>query len=324
MKIAVYSIALNEAKHVERWAGSAAAAEYRLVGDTGSTDGTPEMLRASGVEVHDIRIRPWRFDDARNAALSLLPADADICVSLDLDRFLLPDWRGAVESAWKDDVDRLYHRYSVRFDEAGKTLWTTRGSCIHARFGYRWFRRVHEDVRKLGGEERPAWVEQDIIGHLPDREKPRNYLPLLEEEHRDNPEDPLILYNLARDLLFDRQHEKSLQGFKQYLQLPRAKWPAERSQAMIYLAKLDQKNQTEWLLRAHAEAPTRREVCFCLAERYLQLSDWAGVFWAARSGLANAVRTGSHLDVEYAWGPRLGELAALAGERLGLTPGAGG
>jgi hypothetical protein len=41
LKIAVYTIALNESAHVERWANSAADADYRIVADTGSTDDTP-------------------------------------------------------------------------------------------------------------------------------------------------------------------------------------------------------------------------------------------------------------------------------------------
>src|SRR6266849_9969166 len=44
VKIAVYTIALNEAAHAERWANSAAEADYRIVADTGSTDDTVERL----------------------------------------------------------------------------------------------------------------------------------------------------------------------------------------------------------------------------------------------------------------------------------------
>jgi glycosyltransferase involved in cell wall biosynthesis len=40
VKIAVYAIALNEAAHAERSAESAADADYRIVAETGSTDGT--------------------------------------------------------------------------------------------------------------------------------------------------------------------------------------------------------------------------------------------------------------------------------------------
>lgn len=46
-RIAVYSIARDEAKHAERWAKSAAAADYRLVVvDADTTDDTSKILRA--------------------------------------------------------------------------------------------------------------------------------------------------------------------------------------------------------------------------------------------------------------------------------------
>ena len=95
MKVAVYAIALNESMHVDRLASSAIDADYRVVADTGSTDDTVERLKKAGVTVHKIAIRPWRFDDARNAALALLPADADVCVTMDMDEFLEPGWRGS-------------------------------------------------------------------------------------------------------------------------------------------------------------------------------------------------------------------------------------
>ena len=52
--IAVYTIAVNEAAHAERWAESAAEADYRIVADTGSTDDTVERLIRAGVTVHRI------------------------------------------------------------------------------------------------------------------------------------------------------------------------------------------------------------------------------------------------------------------------------
>ena len=49
LKVAVYTIALNEAMHVDRWADSAVDADYRIIADTGSTDGTVGQLRDKGV-----------------------------------------------------------------------------------------------------------------------------------------------------------------------------------------------------------------------------------------------------------------------------------
>ena len=48
MKIYVYAIAKNEAKFARRWMGSMAEADGVYVLDTGSTDGTPDILRELG------------------------------------------------------------------------------------------------------------------------------------------------------------------------------------------------------------------------------------------------------------------------------------
>ncbi len=73
MKIAVYTIALNEEKFVERWYNSVKDADYLLIADTGSTDRTVEIAKSLGINVYNISIKPWRFDVARNTARSLLP-----------------------------------------------------------------------------------------------------------------------------------------------------------------------------------------------------------------------------------------------------------
>ena len=103
-KVAVYSIALNEILHVERYMKACEGADYIIVGDTGSTDGTAEKLRELGATVYDISIKPWRFDAARNAALALVPADADVCVILDLDEVPQPGFFDKVRKGWKSDA----------------------------------------------------------------------------------------------------------------------------------------------------------------------------------------------------------------------------
>src|ERR1700755_1635672 len=114
MKIAVYTIALNEAAHVDRWAGSAAGADYRIVADTGSTDDTVERLTRAGVTVHRIAVKPWRFDVARNTAMGLIPPDVDVCCTMDMDRFLGPGWRPKLEAAWTEGTTALFCRVEYR------------------------------------------------------------------------------------------------------------------------------------------------------------------------------------------------------------------
>ena len=81
MKIAVYTIAKNEEQFVKRWADSCKEADYRLILDTGSTDETTAIAWDIGVTTHHKEFTPWRFDHARNHALSLLPEDIDICIA---------------------------------------------------------------------------------------------------------------------------------------------------------------------------------------------------------------------------------------------------
>ena len=72
MKVAVYTIALNEEQFVERWVASAREADVILIADTGSTDKTVELAESLGVTVVSVNITPWRFDMARNAALAAM------------------------------------------------------------------------------------------------------------------------------------------------------------------------------------------------------------------------------------------------------------
>ena len=61
MKIAVYTIALNEAKHVKRWAASAKDADYRLILDTGSKDNTVVTAEKAGVTVATKKFKQFKF-----------------------------------------------------------------------------------------------------------------------------------------------------------------------------------------------------------------------------------------------------------------------
>ena len=98
MRVAVYTIALNEEHFVQRWAESAREADLLLIADTGSTDATVSRAQSLGVEVARIKVAPWRFDDARNASLALIPADVDICIALDMDEVLVLGWREHLEA----------------------------------------------------------------------------------------------------------------------------------------------------------------------------------------------------------------------------------
>ena len=136
MKIAAYTICLNELQHCERWADSIKDADYRVVLDTGSTDGTVERLRELGVTVYEQRITPWRFDVARNAALSMVPLDADVCISLDMDEFMEAGYRSEIEKVWKANTTRLSYMYVFDYKPGAAKQDGFHIDKIHARQGY--------------------------------------------------------------------------------------------------------------------------------------------------------------------------------------------
>jgi glycosyltransferase involved in cell wall biosynthesis len=130
VKIAVYTIALNEAKHVKRWAEATKGADVRIVLDTGSTDNTYDLLLEHGIEAHRATLSDFRFDVARNTALDLIPADVDVCVSIDMDEVPDPDFFDKIRQAWKPDTTRAW----VMWDTGN--IWANNNR-VHARHGYR-------------------------------------------------------------------------------------------------------------------------------------------------------------------------------------------
>lgn len=319
MKVAVYTIALNEAANAERWANSAVDADYRIVADTGSTDDTVERLTAAGVTVHRIAVRPWRFDDARNAAMALIPADVDVCCTMDMDRFLEPGWRAKLEATWTPETTALYCQTTYRSsvdDPTPLRSWPAKN--FHHRWGYRFRRPVHEALVFTGETEVTANSGDIVMYEVQDLAKPTrsSYLPLMEVAHKEDPADAQICFWLGRDLMWANQQERAVPLLERYLELPTSKWAEERSEAMRYIARMRPEQRLSWLDKARMEAPHRREIWLDLAEEFHGKADWLNLFWACTNGIEKTHRTGSYLDDANCWGFRLYDLGAIASWRL--------
>ena len=318
MKIAVYTIALNEIQHVDRWYESVKNADYLIVADTGSTDGTPEALRAKGVSVFDIKIKPWRFDDARNVALSLVPQDADICISMDMDEFMGPNYREELEKSWLPGTTRLSYVYVHDFDDMDQPRTSFLADKIHNRFGYRWKRPIHETIFALGDEQTVS-APSVIMNHKQDAGKKRGqYLHLLAQAVEENPRDSQLAYWLGREQSWSGDRESAVATFKKYLAMPESGWDDERSEAMKFLADLLPNERLKWLRLSAAEAPHRRETWYNLAAYYYDHSDWPNLYAAASEGLKIVTRKNNYLEYPHAWGAKLPDFCGLACWNLGL------
>lgn len=317
-RVAVYTITKNEEQFIERWASSAADADFLLVADTGSTDDTVATARQAGVVVSAITISPWRFDDARNAALAMIPADIDLCIALDADEVLQPGWREALDAV-DTHVTRPRYKYVWSWNDDGSEGLTYSGDKIHARHGYRWKHPVHEVITpSLGFLEVQGWCELEIH-HYPDHDKSRGqYGPLLEWAVREDPHDDRNAYYLGREYSYTQEWDKAKAELLRYLDLPKAVWPPERSAAKRILAKCEPERAEYWLLSAAAEAPDRREPWVDLAQHYHDTGRWADCYSAALRALAITEKPLEYICEAKAWGATPYDLAAIAAYHLDL------
>lgn len=320
MKVAIYTIALNELDFVERWYESAKNADYLLIADTGSIDGTPAAARALGINVVDIRVSPWRFDDARNAALAALPADIDMCISLDMDEVITPNWREPLEVAWKQGVTRPRYKHVWSWNLDGTPGLEFSYDHIHARKGYRWRHPVHECLYPYSIREVQGWVEGLETHHHPDPTKSRSqYLPLLELSVTEDPQNDRNAFYFARELYFHRDFDRAYVEFRRHLDLPTSRWAPERAASMRYLAKCRPSEAETWLLKAIDEAPGRREALVDLAMHYYGQRDWPKCLAYAERALDIVEKPLEYLCEAEAWGERPYDLAGIAAYWLGYS-----
>lgn len=124
MKICVYSICKNEMKYLENWLKSVDEADYIVLLDTGSTDGTWEAIQNNPKIISSQKIyEDFCFDKARTDAFKLCPTDTDICVNIDLDEIISENWREEIEKNYKGSPIRcLYINVNEPTDLGSKII----------------------------------------------------------------------------------------------------------------------------------------------------------------------------------------------------------
>ena len=318
MKICVYAISKNESQFVRRFCDSARDADMIFVADTGSTDDTVQLLEECGATVAHISIKPWRFDDARNAALAMVPDEFDVCVSLDLDEVMQPGWREEVERLWTAQTTHLRYGY-----EWGRGI-VFQYEKIHARHGFRWASPCHEVI--VCDRSQDVWAETDkvLVVHMADQSKSRGqYLDILRVSVTENPLDARHAFYYGRELKFNGQWDAAIAECKRYLALPTATWDHERGYACRVIGESYQAlglwdEAIRWHRTAVTEAPRARESWCALALCAYRMSRWAECFGAALSCLGITDKERVYTMDPAVWGAQPHDLAAIAAWNLGL------
>ena len=315
MRIAIYGPTKNQIHHVDAWYDSCKDADIICVADTGSTDGTKERMLALGVQVTDVRIMPWRFDDAFNTAMYLVPDDIDVCIRLDTDERLVEGWRTALETAWTAETTRLRYPYIWNWNDDGTPGRQWYGDRIHARRGYRWMGATHEGLCSRLPEVQ-TFTDNVKIHHFPDIKSKSGDLALLEESVKEWPQDSRIRAYLAREYMYQRQFDKAAETYKEFLGMSYD--TVERCQAMTSLAQAEPDNKIFWLKQAAYEVPTHREPLVNLAQHYYETGNWKQCYDHAKKALKITKHPMDYTCTPEAWGWQPHDLLSIAAWNLKL------
>jgi glycosyltransferase involved in cell wall biosynthesis len=306
--IAVYAIMRNEEPHVERWARSVQHADYVVVLDTGSSDGTIEALVDLDIEVHCAAFRPFRFDDALNAALALVPEDIDVVMRLDADETITDGWHTAIGEAYDPRICR-YRTHVVNHGPGWGEMWR---SYIHARHGLRWRYPTHE---LLVGPT--AFVDIDATVHHWPIEGPKPHygtdLQTLTDAVAEYPGDERMAFYFARQLFYAGRYPECRAEMMRFLSF--ATWEPDRCEAFRILAAIDD-DPERWLWKAVGELPARREPWCDLTRLYIAQGDLSAAGSTYRLAARRIDRT-LYWTQPDCWDEAFEALAADAGLRAG-------
>ena len=347
LKIAVYSIAKNEALNVEQYVKATQQADAVFVLDTGSSDKTVELLKAAGINVQTKifsfgdpewkpasiafakarNLSPWRFDAARNAALRLIPEGFDAAVILDLDERLVPGWREALEAHLQAGATRIQATYTFNFNSDGSPDLVYFMDRAHALKNYSWKGVVHEHLVLAPGTQENLQASNTFkINHHQNAQTSRKqYLPLLELAVFEEPNHDRNSHYLGREYYYYQRYEDCIKELTRHLSLPTALWEAERAASMKYIAWshrfLNRPREAQrWFLRAIAEWPEDREPWLDLGMFYNLKQNFEGGYFCAKQALKITERPKSYLSTAAAWGAMPYDLAASTAWNLKLPP----
>jgi glycosyltransferase involved in cell wall biosynthesis len=210
-KTAAYTICKNELKYVEKWLHYTSRFDYRVLLDTGSTDGTWEALQKAaesdpGLIIEQRTFTPWKFDVARKYNLSMVPNDVDWCLSPDLDEYFSINVLEEMEACIKEypsvtciSCDRLDVYSKIVRVGPPKHLGTNK---IHKRHDYTWSQPIYEHLSWIHKDrsEVEIYREELYLVHDQDfkkKERPELYLKMLTDEWRENPTNDWVLWYLC-------------------------------------------------------------------------------------------------------------------------------
>lgn len=217
-KIAAYAIMKNEADNIFAFVDQFKGHVDKLVLlDTGSEDNTVDLARDleqahDFIQVITAEFRPFSFSSARNMALEYASkelSEGDLVIWLDLDERLEEGWYSKL---MKIVIDNQLHQRDCPFVFKTNMIFSERNgiptmeylqSKIHTVGTHQWQYDCHEILVQTSTRASCETIFSGInVRHFPNRNKERNYLPLLLNDYKKRPYDLRALHYLAREYAY--------------------------------------------------------------------------------------------------------------------------
>lgn len=285
--ICLNMIVRNEAPIIERCLKSVMKfIDHWVIVDTGSTDGTQQLIRDALRDVPGELIeRPWvDFAHNRSEALQLALGKSDYVFVIDADDVAIPDNGFELPTLTHDAYYLKIHSNPVSF-------W--RIQLVRNEASWRYEGPVHEFITRneFYTHERLPGLSINSLTDGARAAQPDVYQRDVEQllkAHEAAPDDTRTLFYLAQSYGAAGEFETAIKHFQRYTEI--ADWPEEIWVAKLEIASLKEQLRREWpevlasYLDAYQYRPTRAEPLYKIAVHYR----WKGAFHLAHLFLQQA------------------------------------
>jgi hypothetical protein len=262
IRVAIYTIALNNVTDVAGWLETTKEADTRAVFDLGSTDGTDHALEEAGCIVYRGQMRPPRYDDALNTAIALMPA-SDCLFRLDLHERVSAGWLKKIEATW---LPECAIQVLIRFD-LHEQHYEKR---IHPSLGFRW-NGAQKPTLVDRRHSQPVFKISDMI--IQSRPIPSN-IALLDEESSDLNE-PSRSFVYAEALLQAGILTRGIAQIERFVVLKGQ--PIEVAYLWRLAAKIEHTTCHKFLLEAQTACPCAANY-LDFAQYYFRRQEWGQAY----------------------------------------------
>lgn len=258
-------------------------ADEIIIVDTGSTDDTKNIALKYTDKVYDFK---WVDDFSKARNFSFSKATKEYIMWLDADDVILDEdilKIQTLKNILTKDVDMVMLKYNLNLDENGvPALSYYRERIVKRAKNYKWISPIHEVIQRSGKVvyEDIAITHKKIHPSAPGRN-----LKIFEKMKENNyPFDARQTFYYARELMYAKRYEDSIEEYTNFLRLPDA-WIENKISACLDLYDIhsalgDTDMALSSLFNSFKFDSPRAEVCCKIGWHFISNKEWnTAIYW---------------------------------------------